>query len=179
MITVKRLLVYALVIVVVVYGVGALLFLRRGDDPLPPKADAIVVLAGNTSRLPAALALARAGVAPVLVVSRDETGRDPARQRLCEDDEQRPFEVVCRQAVPFSTRGEARLVAGLASDRGWDSVVIVSSRYHLFRAERLFARCTDADLVMDGVTESMTTNAVAIPLEWAKLVLAETARRGC
>lgn len=175
----KRLLAYLLVLAAVAYGVGALLFLGRDDDPVPVHADAIVVLAGNTSRLPAALDLAEDGVATVLVVSSDETGKDPARQRLCASHAKRSFEVVCRQAVPFSTRGEARLVAGLAQEHDWSSLVVVSSRYHLFRAERLFARCTDAEVAMEGVDESLTTNAVAIPLEWAKLALAETTRRGC
>jgi uncharacterized SAM-binding protein YcdF (DUF218 family) len=175
----KRLLGYALVIAAVAYGVGALVFLGRDDDPLPTRADAIVVLAGNTSRLPEAIRLAEDGAAPVLLVSRDETGRDPARQRLCADPGGRPFEVLCRQAVPFSTRGEARLVAGLAQENEWSSIVVVSSRYHLFRAERLLARCTDAGLSMQGVGESLATNAVAVPLEWAKLALAETTRRGC
>lgn len=175
----KRLLGYALVLAAVAYAVGAVLFLDRGDDPLPRRADAIVVLAGNTTRLPVALELAESGVAPVLVVSRDDTGKDPRRQRLCKTPGTRSFEVVCRLAVPFSTRGEARLVAGLARDEGWDSLVVVTSRYHLFRAERLFERCTDAGLAMVGVGESWTKHVVAIPLEWAKLALAETTRRGC
>jgi len=170
---------YALVIAAVAYGVGALLFLGRDDDQLPTRADAIVVLAGNTSRLTEAIGLAEDGVAPVLVISRDDTGKDPAREQICAKPGGRPFEVVCRKAVPFSTRGEARLVAGLAQESGWNSLVVVSSRYHLFRAERLFARCTDAGLAMEGVGESWTTNVVAIPLEWAKLALAETTRRGC
>jgi uncharacterized SAM-binding protein YcdF (DUF218 family) len=175
----RRALAYALVIGAVLYGVGGLLFLGRDDDELPARADAIVVLAGNASRLPAALQLAEEGVAPVLVVSRDETGRDPGRRRLCDARGGHSYEVICPQAVPFSTRGEARLVAGLAREKNWSSIVVVSSRYHLFRAERLFARCTDARLTMRGVGESSRTNAVAVPLEWAKLVLAETARRGC
>lgn len=166
-------------IAAVAYGVGALLFLGRDDDPLPTRADAIVVLAGNMSRLSAAIELAEGGVAPVLVVSRDETGKDPARQRLCRNPDERSLEVICRQAVPFSTRGEARLMAGLAQENDWSSLVVVSSRYHLFRAERLLSRCTDAGLSMQGVGESVTTNAVAIPLEWAKPALASTTRRGC
>jgi uncharacterized SAM-binding protein YcdF (DUF218 family) len=175
----KRVLTSLMVLAALAYGVGALLFLGRDDDPLPPHADAIVVLAGNTDRLPAALELADDGVAPVLVVSRDETGKDRARQRLCERPGERSYDVLCKQAAPFSTRGEARLVADLARQNGWSSLVVVSSRYHLFRAERLLARCTDAGLTMVGVGEPLTTTAVAIPLEWAKLGLAETARRGC
>ena len=50
------------------YAVGIPAFLERDDDPLPPSADAIVVLAGSDNRLPAAQALFDGGLAPTLVV---------------------------------------------------------------------------------------------------------------
>ncbi len=175
---VRRLLTTALLVVLVVYGAGALLFLLRDDDPLR-EADAVVVLAGGSSRLPEALALVRAGAASVLFVSADPSGKDGARDSVCAGGRVDGAQLVCREAHPFSTRGEARLVAQLAEERGWDRIAIVTSRYHLFRAERLFARCTDAELVMRGVEESMVRNIVAVPLEWLKLGLAETFRRGC
>ena len=169
----------ALLLVLVAYGVGAVLFLSRDDDPLAGTADAVVVLAGDTGRLPLALSLVRGGAAPVLVVSEDESGRDPTRDGLCRDGELDGIELVCRRAVPYSTRGEARFAATLAARRGWDRIVVVTSRYHLFRAERLFERCTDAELVMRGTPEEAVDEVLAIPLEWAKLGLAETLRRGC
>jgi uncharacterized SAM-binding protein YcdF (DUF218 family) len=125
------------------------------------------------------VSLVRDGVAPVLVVSEDPTGKDEARGRFCRDGHVPRVEIVCRGASPYSTRGEARLVASLAERRGWDSLVVVSSRYHLFRTERIFRRCLDAALAMRGSRESLGKNLVAIPFEWAKLGLAETFRRGC
>jgi uncharacterized SAM-binding protein YcdF (DUF218 family) len=176
---VRRLLVLALLAVVALYAVGGTLFLGREDDQVR-QADAVVVLAGSAKRLPVALDLVREGVAPVLVVSEDTTGRDPARTRLCRDGlEDSDVEILCRRADPYSTRGEARLVARLAEERHWRTIAIVSSRYHLFRAERMVERCTDADVAMRGAGESMGRNVVAVPLEWAKLALAETLRRGC
>ena len=167
-----------LLVALVVYGAGAVLFLLREDDPLR-QADAVVVLAGGRSRLPEALALVRDGAAPVLVVSEDPSGKDAARDSVCAGGKVEGAKLVCRAANPFSTRGEARLVAQLAEERGWNRIAIVTSRYHLFRAERLFERCTDAQLVMHGVEESAGRNIVAVPLEWVKLGLAETFRRGC
>jgi uncharacterized SAM-binding protein YcdF (DUF218 family) len=175
----RRALVLLVLLVLGLYVAGAALFLLREDDALGERADAVVVLAGDESRLPVALSLVRDGVAPVLVVSEDESGEDVARGALCADGKLEGVELVCRLADPFSTRGEARLVGELAEKRGWGRIVVVSSRYHLFRAERLIGRCTDAELVMRGSSEPTATNLQAIPFEWLKLGLAETARRGC
>jgi hypothetical protein len=176
---VRKLLVLVLLLGLGLYVAGAALFLLREDDDLGRRADAVVVLAGDESRLPVALALVEDGAAPVLVVSEDASGEDTARTALCDDGEIEGVEVVCRLATPFSTRGEARLVGELAERRGWDRIVVVTSRYHLFRAERLLRRCTDAELVLRGSSEPVVTNLQAIPFEWLKLGVAETARRGC
>jgi uncharacterized SAM-binding protein YcdF (DUF218 family) len=174
----RKLLVLVLVVVGVAYIAGAFLFLRYDDDPLR-KADAIVVLAGGESRLPVGLRLARDGAAPLLVLSEDVTRKDGARVAVCDRGTVEGAELVCRAASPYSTRGEARFVADLAEKRGWKRLVVVSSRYHLFRAKRLFERCTDAELIMRGAEESDQRNAIAIPLEWIKLARAETLARGC
>jgi uncharacterized SAM-binding protein YcdF (DUF218 family) len=163
------------------YLAGAVLFLTRADDPLSPAA-AIVVLAGGEERLSVALALARDGVAPILVVSRDPSGRDPRRSDLCRDAPHARaggVAVLCPLASPFSTRGESRVVARLVRERGWERIVVVTSRYHLFRAERLLRRCTSVELVMRGAPDPWWQKAIAVPFEWAKLALAETVRRGC
>ncbi|MDH4176862.1 MAG: YdcF family protein [Thermoleophilia bacterium] len=172
----------AFLLLVAGYAIGGALFLARDDDPVS-RADAVVVLAGGDTRLDVGLELVREGVAPVLVVSEDTSGRDGRRVAFCANGGKGAklgkVEVVCRKAAPFSTRGEARLVAGLADKRDWSSLVVVSSRYHLFRAERLFARCTDAKLALRGAPEEWWRNVLAVPVEWVKLGLAETTRRGC
>jgi uncharacterized SAM-binding protein YcdF (DUF218 family) len=176
----RKLLVLAVLLVIVLYAVGAVLFSVQPDDALGGgSADAVVVLAGGESRLPVALELAREHVAPVLVVSEDPTGKDELRTSTCATGHVEGAQLVCRTASPYSTRGEARMVAELAERRGWDRIVVVTSRYHLFRAERIIARCTDTKLVMRGAPDSIGRNLIAIPFEWAKLGLAETFRRGC
>jgi uncharacterized SAM-binding protein YcdF (DUF218 family) len=175
----RRLLVLVVVFVGLAYAVGGALFLGKTDDDLVA-VDAVVVLAGNSRRLPVAVDLVTrvGGVVPTLVVSNDLSGRDPARARLCRAGLE-GVEVVCLSAAPYTTRGEARMVARLARTRGWDAIAIVTSRYHLFRAERIFGRCTDAELVMRGAATTLWQKVVAVPLEWAKLGLALTARRSC
>lgn len=171
-----------LLVFVAAYAVGGALFLARDDDPVS-RADAVVVLAGGESRLDVGLDLVRDAVAPALVVSEDVSGRDDQRVAFCADGgvdaKLADVEVICRKASPFSTRGESRVVAELADRRGWNSLVVVTSRYHLFRAERLIRRCTDAKLAMRGASDGWLRNVVAVPLEWVKLGLAETTRRGC
>jgi len=158
------------------YAIGVPAFLQRDDDPLPPQADAIVVLAGSDSRLPAAEALFGGGLAPNLVVSAGKSGRDKQRVALCKKP---PDGVVCVHPGPVSTLGEARAVAELVQRNDWDSIILVTSRYQLFRADRIFERCVDASIVEHGVDESWWRNAIAVPLEWLKLGLSETVRRRC
>lgn len=175
---VRRLLWVALALVVLQYAVGAAVLLSYPDGQLPGKVDAVVVLAGSSSRLPVALDLMERGVAPELLVSDDTPSDDHRRERFCAAAEH-PFPVTCRRADPFSTRGEARMTAALARERGWESVVVVTSRFHLFRSRILFRRCTDARLVMRGSPEPWYLLLKQVPLEWVKLAIAETTRRGC
>jgi len=169
-----------LLLAVVGFGLGIWLFLLRPEDPLPAHADAVVVLAGSTARLPVALNLVGAGIAKTLVVSEDSAANDKQRYTLCHGPKPKRYTLICRTASPFSTRGEAELIGDLASRSGWQSLVVVTSRYHLYRAQLLISRCTKARLSMratDGDTWSQKT--VAIPLEYVKLARAYTLQRDC
>jgi len=151
------------------------LFILYDDDQVA-KADAVMVLAGAKSRLPVALELVERGVAPVLVISDGLDPRWTQANRLCRFGD--PERVVCVRPEPYSTRGEARLAARLARERGWDSLVVVSSRFHLFRARMLFERCFEGRLDLVGSRNPTLRLPLAIVLEWAKLGRA-TVGRGC
>jgi len=164
----------------VAYGFGIWLFLLYPEDSLPAHADAVVVLAGSEARLPVALNLVEHRAAKTLVVSQDDVKRDPARYSLCHGPKPKQYTLVCQTADPFSTRGEARMVADLVKKHRWASVIVVTSRYHLYRAHMLLRRCTEVDLSMRATDEdSWWRKAVAIPLEYVKLARAETLQRGC
>ena len=150
------------------------------ESSAPAHADAVVVLSGNTRRLPPALALIRRGVAPVLALSTvQRTKHWPQAERLCAAHRYAGARVVCFNAVPFSTRGEARTVARLARARGWRSIVVVTSTFHLTRARLLFRRCYAGKLAMIGSTSIWWQ----LPEEWlsetGKLVVQLTVERGC
>lgn len=147
----------------------------------PGRADAVVVLAGGRGeRLEAATRLMDAGVAPVLAVSH---GRQPGwteGNRLCNGVER--YEVVCFEPEPDRTQGEARSVGRLARERGWQSVLVVTSRYHVTRARMLVDRCVEGDVRGVGARPPgrgglPTPRNVA--REWASYVHAFVIERDC
>ena len=149
------------------------LFVLREDDPVA-RADAVVVLFGGRARLPVGVELVERGVAPMLVVSqgRDRAWRSPG---LCG---RRDIRVLCPVAADESTRGEARLIGRLARERGWDSLVVVTSRFHLLRARLLVERCYGGRLALVGAGQPRWRLPVQVVLEWAKLARA-VILRGC
>lgn len=159
----------------------AFLFVWPRTDRVPLKADAVVVLSGGRdSRLDPALALVRRGVAPLLVISSPR--QDPrwrTAQRLCSARPAVRFRVLCFEAVPFSTQGEARAIARLAGTYHWQHVVVVTSTYHVTRARMVIRRCYHGGLSLVGTTSPW----LRLPEEWAsetgKLFVQLTVRRGC
>jgi uncharacterized SAM-binding protein YcdF (DUF218 family) len=150
------------------------------ESSAPAHADVVVVLSGNKRRLPPALALIRRGVAPVLALSTVQRTRHwPLAEQLCRARRYAGARVLCFTAVPFSTRGEARTVAKLARRRGWRSVVVVTSTFHVTRARLLFRRCFPGPLAVVGSSSTWWK----LPDEWAsetgKLLVQLTVRRGC
>lgn len=174
----RRLLLSAGVLVAGWLAAAVYLFLVPHADGVPGRADAIVVLAGDAAhRIPGGLRLVRRGVAPTLVLSREP--HDWARgRRLCAGGGA-GVRVTCFSARPYSTRGEARTVSRLARERGWRSLVVVTSGYHVTRARLLFDRCFDGRLAVEGVGYDRRFIPLELVLETGKLVRAETVQRGC
>jgi uncharacterized SAM-binding protein YcdF (DUF218 family) len=150
------------------------------ESAVPAHADVVVVLSGSKRRLPPALALIRRGVAPVLAISTvQRTKHWPQAARLCATHRYAGARVVCFTAIPFSTQGEARTVTRLARERGWHSVVVVTSTFHVTRAHMLFRRCYHGALSVVGAGSPWWQ----LPEEWfsetGKLLVQLTLRRGC
>lgn len=132
-------------------GAGRLLVVA---DPLPARADAIVVMAGSIAdRVLEAADLYRSGVAPRVVVTRERLPRGEISLRargvrLPESGEQTlaaldalgvpPSATVVLPPRTRSTDSEARTIAHWACARA-RSLVVVTSRYHSRRA-RLILR---------------------------------------
>lgn len=148
------------------------LFVHPREDSVA-HADAVVVLAGDVEdRLPEGRRLWEQGVAPTLALSRDHDWEFP--DALC----RRP-RVVCFDADPYSTIGEAEAFGALARRRGWKRVLLVTSVYHVTRARMLFARCVDGDVYATGTGEPAGALLHGLVWEWPKLGYSLTVKRGC
>lgn len=172
---VRKLLLFCLVGLAAAWGLGALILLKD-DDSLPSDADAIVVLAGSEKSLPAGQALVGGGIAPTLLVSSTRRESDERRRRLCRNP---PEDVVCVIGGPFREGGELQAIARVARNRDWETVVVVSPSYERVRVDRVLGRCADLRVVGVGVDDPWWRDAIALPLEWVKLGVAETVRRRC
>lgn len=157
----------------------AVLFVWPSDDD-PGKADAVVVLSGGRdTRLDPALRLMRQEVAPVLVISGAGYDEKWTKARnLCAQGAS-GFRVLCFNPKPYSTRGEAQEIARLAQRNDWQTVDVVTSRYHIFRARLVIERCYHRRLRMIGASYPWQTGAVAWFSEWGKLAVQLTAQRSC
>jgi uncharacterized SAM-binding protein YcdF (DUF218 family) len=157
----------------------AFLFLWPREDS-PERVDAVVVLAGGRKfRLEKGLELMRRGVAHTLVISDGRAPQWPEANRLCDRGQGAGFRVVCFKPDPYSTSGEAEMVARLARARGWRSVAVVTSTFHVFRARMLFERCVDGDVAAVGARYKLRYLPAALFWETGKLAYALTVDRDC
>lgn len=140
--------------------VGYMAFYRDNQDPLQ-HVDAIVVLGGDDDgRENYGRQLALNGYADTLVVSNPypyHRGSDPVRRanmrNLCNSSTPE-LQVVCFEPEPATTRGEAMFVEKIANDRGWTSVMVITWRYHLVRADYIFGQCYEGQVAMRSVPRS-------------------------
>ena len=129
-----------LVVLLFVNGAsGTVLFARAPVDPLAA-ADAIMVLGGeHDGREAYGLKLAEQGYADTVVLSNPYAASDKTMKNACAP--QRDIRVICRPPAPSTTRGEALIARQLADEYGWTSIIVVSWRYHLPRARKIFEQC--------------------------------------
>ena len=167
----RRLILVATVVIAVTMGGYA--FVNTGrylatEDPLV-RADAILVLAGSDVERPLEAAdLYNAGYAAHVVLTRETV--EPAMEGLRQRGIAAPYEVEWQRSVLVqlgvaagaviipprihdNTAQEAQTLRGLASDRGWRRVIVVTSKYHLRRAGLAFRRelrGSNVSIVMRG-----------------------------
>ena len=130
--------------------VGYFIYTKSRVDTLRP-ADAIVVLGGeDDGRVQYAMELARGGLSKNVVLSDWFSGTSKKMARYCATRDPR-FTVSCVIPNPPTTRGEALFIRELAALHGWESVLVISWRYHLPRARYIFSQCFDGEIIMRPV----------------------------
>src|SRR5437867_9802726 len=187
----------ALGIAVVLAALAAVALLGAGRvlvvaDPLPPRADAIVILAGSVpDRTLEATDLYRAGLAPRVVVTRERLPRGQAALRargvrLPEGDELTvralhelgvpPGAIVVLRRRVASTESEARTIARWACAHRLRRFIVVTSRAHSRRARLILRQALGAGIAL--AMRPSRYDAFA-PARWwhvrrdAKLILSE------
>ncbi|MBF6353498.1 YdcF family protein [Nocardia higoensis] len=136
--------VVAAVLAVAVAGLPV--FVHPQIDPLRP-ADAIVVLGGTPyERFDIGVDLARAGLAPELLIAASTGLDDPLMDRYCRGGY--PFRVQCFEPRPWTTQGEAQEIRRRAESGGWRHIIVVTFTPHVSRARYIIGKCFDGELTM-------------------------------
>ena len=105
-----------------------------------PGAGPVMVLGGDGSRLEAGLALPDVpSAARELVLSSSAGELFVLAGRSCDEPH-----VLCVAPEPENTYGEALLAAGLAAERGWTALTVVTSTFHVQRVRWQFEECAPA-----------------------------------
>lgn len=170
-------LIRVLVLLLAAWALAAILLfvVHHGDKPV--HADAVFVLSGDSRRIPVGVRLVRQGYAPLLVVSRNTTNRSRLELAACAG--RLDIRVLCVQAKPYSTVGEAELIGRLAAARHWQALDVVTSQYHVVRARILMKRCFHGTLAMVGAPAPAGRLAYSTILESVKLAYHELVHRNC
>lgn len=145
-----RLAVGAVVALVLVVVAGLPVYVLPATDPVPERADAVLVLGPPTrERTELGRDLVEEGVADTLLISvwASELDAPPESSDVVACDEP-GIRVICFTADPGTTQGEARALADYARDDGWDSVVVITQTPHITRARLLLERCWGGRVMM-------------------------------
>jgi hypothetical protein len=165
----------AIVCVVVAFCAVTAPILVWPAQGMPARVDAIVMLAGpGDARLPAALALARAGRAGALVVSQGHLGYGgPCPPPVP------GVRLICFNPDPSDTRGEAEFAGKIARQHGWRSLALVSTREQDTRARILVGRCFTGEIYVVTVARPWYYWPYQIAYGWGALLKALVVKRGC
>ncbi len=130
--------------------------------------DAVVVLSGDMGeRMDKARDLLAKGIAPTLVHAGSPDSQEVIR--MCGERRDGGVEVICVLPAPDNTSTEAQAVASLAESHHWESIAVVTTRWHVPRARILFRRCFDGDVYMVGAHR---------PIESRRALMSTVAREG-
>lgn len=164
--------------------ISALVWITGYDDTPVDEvgaADAVVVFVGGRGeRVAVAEELMEAGVADTLVLPNGGNIRSRRTRQLCAATAL-GYEVICDAPDTADTGGEARLFRRLADERGWRRLVMVTTSYHVSRAQLRLERCFDGEIVVVAASTRADPPALVRNLahEYLGHLEARTIERGC
>lgn len=129
-------------------------FIMYAEADEPQSADAVYVLGPATpERFAEGVALVESGYSNTLVVTVFD---NPRMQEFCKQEQ--TYALYCVYPEPVTTGGEAEKFAELAQQHQWHSVMVVTMRSHITRAELLFNGCFNGQVAM--IDENRPISAV-------------------
>ena len=161
-------------VVLAAVSVAFIRFLLPTDD-VPRDPDVVVVLGGaGAERAELGIELAERYDAQ-LVLSSSAAVFGEQQGRSCQRD------AICIEPEPESTRGEAREIARLAEQEGWEHVTVATTAFHTSRSRFLFRQCLgDRVTVVGAVAEGRSRNTPALLLrEGLGVIAGATIQRAC
>ena len=172
----RRQVITALLIMLAGFGVATVRLFIVPPQGMPSRVDAIVMLNGPGDRLTTALNLAWAHRAPMIVISRGS--RYWGHGSVCAP--KIPGErVICFDADPATTRGEAEFAGRLARRYGWHSIVLVATTPQDTRARLRVGRCFSGRIYVINASLPASEWPYAIAYEWAATIKALVLQRSC
>lgn len=127
------------------FAEDALSYSLRGAAP--SRADAIVALTGGKGRIEAGLALLRSGAAPTLVLSGVDRDADMDTIFLNGVTAEEKKNIILEKAST-TTYENALYVRRIAEERGFKSMILLTSWYHMKRARYAFSRVLRDEFVI-------------------------------
>lgn len=158
----------ALVALWIIYVSTNVLFPSQGE--VHGRSDAVVSLAPQYHRLHTATQLMNTGHAETLAVSHfhDDVGiseSDPTNQVSVTDycETHNGDGVICFTPEEIATIGEAFEIRDIASRESWETLTVVTSRTHAFRAHHIFDHCVGENVRVNLVHSDPEFNC----FQWA------------
>jgi uncharacterized SAM-binding protein YcdF (DUF218 family) len=141
---------------------------------MPPRVDAIIMLAGPGDRLSAATELAREHRAATLVVSQGWKGYGgPCPPAIT------GVKLICFDPNPGNTRGETEFASQLTKRNHWHSVVLVTTPTQDTRARIMMRRCYGGSIYVVTGSLSRSDWPYQIAYGWGALFKAVALQRAC
>lgn len=154
---------------VIWFAISVFVFALNSPSPPASPVDAVIVLGGSAAeRLPVAQSAAADLQAPLLAVSQTDTPGNAASDALCRQTTFPSQSLVCFRPAVLDTRGEAVVIGKLAEANGWTSIAVVTSTYHMARAETLIRQCASVEVHMLASKPKLDS------LEWLRRFIVET-----
>ncbi len=163
-------------VLVIAFGVATARLFVWPARGMPARVDAIVMMDGPGDRLHTAEALAWAGRAGVLVVSRGSAYY--GRGSICAP----PIpgvKVICFDPNPATTQGEAEFAGRLAQRYHWHSIALVTIRPQDSRARLRMKRCFAGQVYVMTAGMPVYDWPSELAYEWAATIKALTVNTGC